>query len=281
MAVRLRQSLAVSCFIIGRGRYHQLVLHKIRIIPSWKMTNDAQQSKNHSSHAYKVDIGGMRIKYKDKSDCFTEDHLVSKEPFNQFKHWFEIACKTPGVGEANAVFLGTATKDGIPSVRPVLLKSFGTDGFKFYTNYGSRKAKELEENPNAAMTFFWEPLRRTVRIEGTIEKTSAEDSDNYFYSRPYHSQMGSVTSRQSTVIPSRDYLIEKEKELQKQYPDKVPRPDWWGGYILIPKSVEFWQGQSDRLHDRIKFRRLQPGEKPDNVLVHEGEDGWVYERLSP
>ncbi|KAJ8682823.1 hypothetical protein QAD02_018615 [Eretmocerus hayati] len=242
----------------------------------------ADEANNKSSKPFSVDIGGMRIRYKDKSECFTEDQLVSKEPFGQFKAWFEIACKTPGVGEANAVFLATATKDGMPSGRLVLMKGYGTDGFKFYTNYGSRKARELEENPNAAMTFFWEPLRRTVRIEGTVTKTSPEDSDEYFNSRPYYSQMGSLSSRQSTVIPNREFLIEREKELQKEWPgEKIKRPDWWGGYILKPRSIEFWQGQSDRLHDRIRFRRPNPDEKPDNHLVHEGEDGWVYERLSP
>ncbi|KAL7297849.1 hypothetical protein TKK_0008879 [Trichogramma kaykai] len=259
---------------------NQLQRHRFISIYA-KMANTTDDAKEQSSRPYTVDIGGMRIRYKEKSETFTEDHLVSKEPFGQFKAWFEIACETPGIGEANAMFLATATKDGMPSCRPVLLKGFGTDGFKFYTNYGSRKARELEENPNAALTLFWEPLRRTVRIEGTVEKTSSEDSDNYFNSRPYHGQVGSLSSRQSTVIPNRDFLIEKEKELQKLYPDTVKRPDWWGGYIVKPKSVEFWQGQSDRLHDRIKFRRQLPGEIVDNVLVHEGVDGWVYERLSP
>ncbi|XP_058807651.1 pyridoxine/pyridoxamine 5'-phosphate oxidase isoform X2 [Phymastichus coffea] len=223
----------------------------------------------------------MRIKYKEKSECFTEESLISKEPFGQFKAWFDIACKTPGIGEANAMFLATATKDGMPSVRPVLLKSFGTGGFKFYTNYGSRKAQELDGNPNAALAFFWEPLRRVVRIEGTVEKTSAIDSDEYFNSRPYYSQVGSISSRQSTVIPNREFLIEKEKKIQQEHPDIVERPKWWGGYNVTPKIIEFWQGQSDRLHDRIRFRRLKPGEIPDNHLVHEGENGWVYERLSP
>ncbi|XP_015605078.1 pyridoxine-5'-phosphate oxidase isoform X2 [Cephus cinctus] len=224
----------------------------------------------------------MRIKYKDKSDTFTEDHLESKQPFGQFKAWFEIACNTPGILEPNAMFLATATKSGIPSVRPVLLKGYGSEGFKFYTNYDSRKAGELDENPNAALTFYWEALKRTVRIEGTAERTSSTDSDCYFNSRPYPSQIGSMASKQSSVIAGRETLMVKEKELLEQFPEgSVKRPPNWGGYIVIPKSVEFWQGQSDRLHDRIRFRRRKPGEKPDNILVHEGDDGWVYERLSP
>ncbi|XP_076240902.1 pyridoxine/pyridoxamine 5'-phosphate oxidase [Calliopsis andreniformis] len=231
---------------------------------------------------YNVDIGGMRMKYKSKDETFTEDKLVSKEPIGQFKAWFDEACNTPQIFEANAMFLGTATKDGIPSVRAVLLKGYGSEGFKFYTNYDSRKARELAENPNAALTFLWEPLRRSVRIEGKAKKTSVEDSDRYFYSRPYSNQIGSIASKQSSVIASRQTLIVKERDLVAQFPEgQTKRPDCWGGYIVIPHSVEFWQGQSDRLHDRIRFRRPKPNEKIDNVLLHQGDNGWVYERLSP
>ncbi|XP_014299940.1 pyridoxine/pyridoxamine 5'-phosphate oxidase [Microplitis demolitor] len=235
-----------------------------------------------SGSSINVDLGGMRIKYKDKSETFTEDQLDCKEPIGQFKSWFEVASKTPGIQEPNAMCVGTATKDGLPSVRPVLLKGFSDKGFKFYTNYESRKGRELAENPVAALTFFWEPLRRTVRIEGSVEKTSAEDSDNYFLSRPFASQVGAHASKQSSVIAGRESLMIKERELLAQFPDgKVPRPPCWGGFIVIPKTVEFWQGQSDRLHDRIRFRRPGPGEKIDNILVHQGDNGWVYERLSP
>lgn len=229
-----------------------------------------------------MDIGGMRIKYKDKSETFTEDCLASKEPIEQFEDWFKQACKCPHILEPNAMFLGTATKNGIPSVRPVLLKSFGPEGFKFYTNYESRKGRELAENPNAALTFYWEPLRRGVRIEGIAERTSAEDSDQYFQSRPYANQIGSMASKQSNVIANRQTLIVRERELIAQFPEgSVERPDCWGGFVVIPRSVEFWQGQSDRLHDRIRFRRLKPNEKVDDILVHPGTNGWVYERLSP
>ncbi|XP_043269835.1 pyridoxine/pyridoxamine 5'-phosphate oxidase-like [Venturia canescens] len=232
--------------------------------------------------AFSTDLGAMRIKYKDKSETFTEDQLISKEPFGQFKEWFDVASKTPGIQEPNAMCLGTATKDGLPSVRPVLLKGFSSEGFKFYTNYESRKGRELSANPNAALTFFWEPLRRTVRIEGRVEKTSAEDSDKYFESRPFPSQIGAHASKQSAVIAGRDSLMVRERELLARFTDgKVDRPECWGGYIVIPNTVEFWQGQSDRLHDRIRFRRPKKGEKIDNILVHQGENGWVFERLSP
>ncbi|KOC65534.1 Pyridoxine-5'-phosphate oxidase [Habropoda laboriosa] len=224
----------------------------------------------------------MRIKYKDKSETFTEDHLVSKNPIRQFDAWFKEACNTPQILEANVMFLATASKKGIPSVRAVLLKGYDQGGFKFYTNYESRKGRELAENPYAAVTFYWEPLRRAVRIEGKVQKTSPEDSDRYFLSRPYSNQIGSMTSKQSSVIASRQTLIVKERELVAQFPEgQVKRPDTWGGYSLSPHSIEFWQGQSDRLHDRIRFRRRKLDEKIDNVLVHQGDEGWVFERLSP
>ncbi|XP_011690634.1 PREDICTED: pyridoxine-5'-phosphate oxidase [Wasmannia auropunctata] len=234
------------------------------------------------SENYTVDIGDMRIKYKDKNETFTEDNLISKEPIEQFKVWFEEACNTPQILEPNAMILATATRDGVPSVRVVLLKGFGTEGFKFYTNYDSRKGRELAENPQAALTFYWESLRRSVRIEGLVKKTSAEDSDRYFQSRPYENKIGSMASKQSSVIASRQTLIVKERELLAQFPEnQIKRPACWGGYLVVPYSVEFWQGQSDRLHDRIRFRRPKMNEKVDNILVHKGEDGWVYERLSP
>ncbi|XP_047362694.1 pyridoxine/pyridoxamine 5'-phosphate oxidase-like isoform X2 [Vespa velutina] len=252
-------------------------MHKSIIIEVLKKTIQTMSGILHN-----VDIGDMRMKYKNRSETFIEENLVSKEPIGQFKAWFDEACESPHILEPNAVFLGTATKDGIPSVRTVLLKHFDMEGFKFYTNYNSRKGKEIEQNPNVAMTFYWEPLHRAVRIEGTIEKTSANDSDEYFNSRPFPSKIGSMSSKQSTVIASRHTLIVKERELLARYTeDDIKRPNWWGGYIVKPKSVEFWQGQSDRLHDRIRFRRPISGEKIDNIFVHTGENGWVYERLSP
>ncbi|XP_023934789.2 pyridoxine/pyridoxamine 5'-phosphate oxidase [Bicyclus anynana] len=231
-----------------------------------------------------IDIGGMRIKYKDKDETFLEKHLVSKEPFGQFKAWFEEACSRKEILEPNAMCLATSTKDGYPSARFVLCKGYGKDGFKFFTNHGSRKAKEMAENPNVAATFYWEVLNRSVRIEGSIERLTEQESTTYFHSRPVPSQIAACTSYQSTPIESRDVLCERERALEAEYmiPGKeIPKPTFWGGYIIRPRSVEFWQGQRDRLHDRIKFRKLKEGEAPDNKLLHEGEDGWVFERLSP
>ncbi|CAG9125378.1 hypothetical protein JYU34_006028 [Plutella xylostella] len=231
-----------------------------------------------------IDIGGMRIRYKDKSETFLESHLVSKEPFGQFKAWFEEACTRKEILEPNAMCLATATKDGYPSARFVLLKGYGKEGFKFFTNYGSRKAREMEANNNVAATFYWEILNRSVRIEGHVEKLSIEESEKYFHSRPVPSQIAACASFQSTPIQSRDVLCEREAVLEADYmiPGKeVPKPEFWGGYIIRPRAVEFWQGQRDRLHDRIKFRKPKEGEVADGNLLHEGEDGWVYERLSP
>lgn len=231
-----------------------------------------------------IDIGGMRIKYKDKRDTFLENNLVSKEPIGQFHAWFQEADKQPEILEANAMLLATATRDGYPSARFVLCKGYGKEGFKFYTNYESRKAQELKANPNVAATFYWECLKRSIRIEGHVEKLSVEESIKYFHSRPVLSQIAACASRQSTPIESRDVLCEKEKALEKEYlvpGAEVPKPDYWGGYIIRPRAIEFWQGQSNRLHDRIKFRRPKEGEVPDEIMLHQGEDGWVFERLSP
>ncbi|XP_041979441.1 pyridoxine/pyridoxamine 5'-phosphate oxidase-like [Aricia agestis] len=232
-----------------------------------------------------IDITTLRSKnYKSRDEAFLEENLVSKEPFGQFKAWFEDACMRKEILEPNAMCLATATKDGTPSARFVLLKGYGKDGLKFYTNYGSRKAKEMEQNPRVAATFYWEVLNRSVRIEGVVEKVSEEDSVKYFHSRPVPSQIAACASYQSTPIESRDVLCEREKALEAEYmmPGKeVPKPAYWGGYIIRPNAVEFWQGQMSRLSDRIKFRKPMNGEVPDGKLLHKGDDGWVYERLSP
>ncbi|XP_069683875.1 pyridoxine/pyridoxamine 5'-phosphate oxidase-like isoform X2 [Periplaneta americana] len=227
---------------------------------------------------------GMRKEYKDKSDTFTEKDLVAKEPFTQFKNWFEEARNHKSILEANAFCLATATKDGHPSVRQMLMKGFGTDGITFFTNYNSRKSRELAENPHVALNFYWEPLKRAVRIEGQVQKVSAAESDEYFQSRPRNSQIGALVSEQSKPIANRDVLSDREKHLKAEYGDgvkQVPRPQHWGGFLVVPEVIEFWQGQTDRLHDRIRFRKLKSGETPDGVLLHQGNNGWAYERLSP
>lgn len=227
-------------------------------------------------------VSSMRASYRGRQDVFTEEDLAFKEPIGQFTEWFNQARNNEKILEANAMCLATASKDGTPSARYVLLKGFGPDGFKFFTNYESRKGKELDENPKAALTFYWDVLRRSIRIEGKVLRLSEKESDEYFHSRPRESQIGACASNQSTPISGRCVLTSAEQELTTKYSDHIiPRPSYWGGYILIPHSIEFWQGQSTRLHDRIRFRLPENSEKPDGKLLHEGENGWVYERLAP
>ncbi|XP_029714160.2 pyridoxine/pyridoxamine 5'-phosphate oxidase [Aedes albopictus] len=230
-----------------------------------------------------VDIAALRIKYKEKKDIFHESTIEVKEPFSLFRKWFDEACNTPEIIEPNAMCLATATKGAIPSARFVLLKDITDQGFTFFTNYDSRKAHEIAENPNVALTFYWLPLRRSIRIEGSAEKISREESETYFHQRPRASQIGALASPQSQPIPSREFLDQKEQSIKDELgPDGVvPLPNW-GGYLVRPRTVEFWQGQTNRLHDRIRFRQqLKDGEKVDGEVLHQGESGWFYDRLAP
>jgi len=192
---------------------------------------------------------------------------VDPNPFQQFRRWFDQAVKAE-LPEPNAMTLATASKDGIPAARIVLLKAVDDRGFTFFTNYNSAKGKELEANPHAALVFLWTELERQVRIVGTVEKISSEESDGYFFSRPHNSRLGAWASEQSEVIPDRDVLEKKLAELKLEYENQeVPRPPHWGGFRVIPREIEFWQGRSSRLHDRLRYR-------------HQDEQ-WVIDRLSP
>ncbi|XP_053197447.1 pyridoxine-5'-phosphate oxidase [Scomber japonicus] len=232
-----------------------------------------------------MDLSDMRKKYKGDEECFEENQLVSLDPVKQFGNWFDDATKCSAVGEPNAMCISTATKDGRPSARMVLLKGYSNEGFRFFTNYESRKGNELESNPYACLVFYWEPLNRQIRIEGKVERIPYQTSCDYFHSRPKSSQIGAVVSRQSTPVPNRDYLRQKNAELEEKYKDtEVPMPDYWGGYIVKPYLIEFWQGQTNRLHDRIVFTKAKDGENGENELgefQHAAEGGWVYQRLSP
>ncbi|KAM4526551.1 pyridoxine-5'-phosphate oxidase [Fundulus heteroclitus] len=228
-----------------------------------------------------MDLSNMRKKYKGDEECFEESQLVSLDPIKEFGNWFDAATKCPEIGEANAMCIATATKDGRPSARMVLLKGYSHEGFRFFTNYESRKGVELESNPYACLVFYWEPLNRQIRIEGSVERIPYQSSCEYFHSRPKSSQIGAVVSRQSTPVPNRDYLRQKNAELEEKYKDtEVPMPDYWGGYMVKPYLIEFWQGQTNRLHDRIVFTKVKEGEEPGE-FQHEAEGGWVYRRLSP
>ncbi|HEY7022796.1 MAG TPA: pyridoxamine 5'-phosphate oxidase [Ktedonobacterales bacterium] len=193
---------------------------------------------------------------------------LAPDPFTQFGAWFgEVA--QADVREPNAMTLATATPDGRPSARMVLLKGVDAHGFTFFTNYESRKGGELDANPRAALVFFWVQLERQVRVEGHVERLSAEESDAYFASRPEGSQLGAWASQQSAVLPDRGPLEARYEELRAQYEGhEVPRPPFWGGFRVVPEAVEFWQGRVNRLHDRLRYRR-------------QDDDSWVVERLSP
>ncbi len=192
---------------------------------------------------------------------------VNKNPFDQFSNWFQDAVKSK-IEEPNAMILATADKSGTPSLRVVLLKSVDIDGLIFYTNYNSQKGRELSENPNASILFFWLPLERQIRISGKVIKLDEKESFEYFKSRPYESQIGAWASKQSEAIDDRSELekkFEKYKSLFKE--GNVPLPPNWGGFKLVPQTFEFWQGRESRLHDRIRYSK--------------SENGWDLHRISP
>ena len=196
----------------------------------------------------------------------TEEN-INKNPFKQFEIWFEEAKKI-GLKDPNAMNVASATKNGVPSSRMVLLKAYSEQGFIFYTNYTSRKSGEILDNPIVALNFFWDALERQIRIEGEIKKVDKEVSDTYFSSRSRLSQLGAHASNQSQVIENYEELTDKLNSFDEQYKDTdIPRPDHWGGFIVIPSSIEFWQGHDGRLHDRLKFEK-------ENT-------NWVLKRLSP
>ncbi len=189
------------------------------------------------------------------------------DPLEQFSHWYEHAVAA-GLPEPEAMALATATPEGVPSVRFVLLKGIDERGVEFFTNYESRKGRELAANPRAALVILWKPLQRQVRLEGPVEVLTDEESDAYFATRSRGSQLGAWASRQSEVIPGREWLEARLASFDAQYADPVPRPEYWGGYRLVPEFIEFWEGRPNRLHDREAFTR--------------GADGaWHSRRLSP
>ncbi|HEV8504064.1 MAG TPA: pyridoxamine 5'-phosphate oxidase [Chitinophagaceae bacterium] len=208
---------------------------------------------------------GIRKEYTQKALAEAD---IDTDPIRQFNIWWQDAVEAKII-EVNAMTLATASADGMPSARTVLMKGFSEKGFIFFTNYDSFKGQQLSENPKACLVFFWKEIERQVRITGIVEKTGSEESDHYFQSRPKASQVGAVTSPQSQVIESRQWLDEKYKQAFEQFENTtVHRPAHWGGYIVRPVIIEFWQGRPGRLHDRIQYTLLDDG-------------NWKIERLAP
>ena len=204
---------------------------------------------------------------------YSLDELLEKDilqnPMEQFQKWFFEAQNSDTEREANAMSVATLGKDGFPKTRVVLLKKYTHEGFIFYSNYLSEKGKAIEENPHICLSFFWAGLERQVIIKGIAEKLAENLSDGYFESRPRGSQLGAMVSEQSSIIPSREYLQEKLSLLEKKYENQdIPRPAFWGGYLVRPISIEFWQGRPNRLHDRIRYSLTDTYD-------------WRIERLSP
>jgi len=196
-----------------------------------------------------------------------DENDIDTDPVEQFARWWTDAINSE-IFEVNAMTLATSTKDGKPSARIVLLKGYDDRGFVFYTNYESHKGNELAENPYAALVFFWKEIERQVRIEGVVEKISAAESDAYFFSRPEGSRVGAWASPQSTVIENRELLETNARYYTAEFKNSIPRPPHWGGYRVMPLKIEFWQGRSNRLHDRIQYTKTTEG-------------SWKAERLAP
>lgn len=196
-----------------------------------------------------------------------DERRIDRDPIKLFRRWFDEAIAS-GSRLPDAMTLATATKEGKPSARMVLLKGADEQGFVFYTNYNSRKAQELDQNPQAALVCYWTQLDRQVRVEGSVERVSAAESDEYFSTRPRESQLGAITSPQSEVIESRDFLEGRFRDFENMYRDRhVPRPAHWGGYRLKPERIEFWQNRAGRLHDRILYQRQTDGSWTTNRLA--------------
>ncbi len=212
------------------------------------------------------DLGNYRKSYE-KSELL--ENTIPEDPINLFQRWFFETKEQGGVDEVNAMTVATIGLDGFPKSRVVLLKQYNEEGFIFYTNYESEKGKAILANPHVCLSFFWHSMERQVIIKGIAEKTQDNVSDNYFASRPEGSKLGAIVSNQSEVIASRSILENELKQLENDFEGKdIPRPDYWGGFLVRPVSVEFWQGRPNRLHDRIRYQLQE-------------DFSWTINRLAP
>lgn len=212
------------------------------------------------------DLSNYRKSYE-KSELL--ETTIPEDPINLFNRWFHEAEDFGGTGEVNAMTVSTIGLDGFPKSRVVLLKKYSEEGFIFYTNYNSEKGRAIAQNPHVCLSFFWPNMERQVIIKGIAQKTSENISDGYFDSRPEGSKLGAVVSNQSEVIPSRTFLEENLKELESSFEGKpIPRPGHWGGFLVTPSEVEFWQGRANRLHDRIRY-------------TNQSDYSWLIQRLAP
>jgi pyridoxamine 5'-phosphate oxidase len=213
------------------------------------------------------DPADLRKSYK---GARLDERDLAGDPLKQFGRWFADALAV-ALPEPNAMILTTVTADGTPSARTVLLKGYGPEDFRFFTNHGSRKARAIAQNPRVALLFPWHQMHRQVIVEGTAERLPDEEAAAYFRTRPHGSQLGAWASEYQSSVVGREELDRRYAELAERWPGEVPLPEFWGGYRVVPSSVEFWQGRQNRMHDRLRYRRPHPGESGK----------WVIERLSP
>jgi pyridoxamine 5'-phosphate oxidase len=210
-----------------------------------------------------TDLASLRQSYDTGG---LDEQALAADPYEQFRHWFADAMEA-GLAEPNAMVLSTVSGDGTPSARTVLLKGYGADGFRFFTNHRSRKGRAIAENPRVCLLFPWHALHRQVIVEGSVVQLPAAESQEYFHSRPHGSQLGAWASERQSAVVTREELEGRYAELAERWPQNVPMPEFWGGYLVVPSAIEFWQGRTNRLHDRLRYR------------LH--EDEWKVERLSP